>query len=267
MLKSLVTLTIVGIVLIVVVFFFWMTNPYGLEPERRGPNGNESLPKLSITPDSKNYLLYDNYENNQYVIHLALPNQYIHESNFTNKISKSYSAYITMYYPNMNGKFHQENAHLTKCNGYCNGYLRASIEPTTTKATELNERKILRLSRERNEESHLRYYEDLEEEFGLSTHFQIRYPVLEEKSNGKKHSTKEYIVKYDEGGAVKYLFQCHPYTPSPACSVKFNLSSMPELLVNIRFSRSLLNDWENIIKMVDNKISSWKLDKISFDEE
>jgi len=62
------------------------------------------------------------------------------------------------------------------------------------------------------------------------------------------------------------LFQCSPYVPSPSCSVKFNLSSMPELLVDITFSRSLMDDWKNIIRMADSRISSWKLKKIKLAE-
>lgn len=261
-LTSLVALVLVGAALIVITSYFWVQNPYGLEQERRAPKGEETLPLVTIVPNSKNHLLYKNYENNPYAIHLALPNHYIHESNYSKGISKSYGASVTIYYPNMNGKYHKENEQLTECNGYCNGYMRASIEPNSKSAIELNKRKILRHSEERKKDSHLRYYENLEQEFGLSTHFQIRYPVLEEKSKGKKNSTNEYFVKYDKDGSPKYFFECHPFTPSPACSVYFNLSSMPELLIKIRFSRSLMNDWENVILLVDDKISDWKLEKI-----
>lgn len=250
-----------------VAFFTWMKNPYGLEPERLGPKGNEALPDISIEPDSKNYLLYEGYDHNSYTIHLALPNHYIHESNTTNRISKSYGTYVTMYYPNMNGKFHPDNERLPKCNGWCNGYMRASIKPASKKAIEINKRKIQHLEQERKEQSHLRYYQDLEQEFGLDNHFQIRYPVLEKKSNGKKNSTDEYFIKYADDGSAEYLFQCSPYVPSPSCSVKFNLYSMPELLVDITFSRSLMDEWENVIRMADDRISSWELKKISLVKE
>ncbi len=250
------------IVVLIVAFFVWVKNPYGLEPERLGPKGNEALPEISKEPDSKNYLLYEGYDNNLYTIHLALPNHYIHESNTTKRISKSYGAYVTMYYPNMNGKFHPDNMSLPKCNGWCSGYMRASIKPTNRTAQAMNKIKLEHLEKERKERSHLRHFQDLEQEFGLANHFQIRYPVIEKKFNGKKNSTKEFFIKYAEDGSAEYLFQCYPYVPSPSCSVKFNLSSMQELLVDIKFSRSLMDDWENIIQMVDSKISSWRLEKI-----
>lgn len=254
------------IAVLMVAFFTWMKNPYGLEPERLGPKENEALPEISIEPDSKNYLLYEGYDHNLYTIHLALPNHYIHESNTTNRISKSYSVSVTMYYPNMNGKFHPDNEHIPKCNGWCGGHIRASIKPASKKAREINERKIQRLAQERKERSHLRYYQNLEQEFGLDNHFQVRYPVLEKKSNGKKIYTDEYFIKYTDDGSAKYLFQCSPYMPSPSCSVKFNLYSIPELLVDIKFNRSLMDEWESIIRMTDDRISSWKLKKISLEK-
>jgi len=254
------------IVVLMVALFAWVKNPYDLESERLGPKGNEALPEVSIEPDSKNYLLYEGYDHNLYAIHLALPNHYIHESNVTKRISKSYGAYVTMYYPNMNGKYHPDNAHIPKCNGWCSGYMRASIKPASRKAIDINERKIERLAKERKEHSHLRHFQDLEQEFGLDNHFQIRYPAIEKKSKDKKNSTDEYFIKHADDGSAEYLFQCSPYVPSPSCSVKFNLSSMPELLVDITFSRSLMDDWKNIIRMADSRISSWKLKKIKLAE-
>lgn len=256
-------LALSSLILLSIVLLAWFKNPYGLEPERLAPKGDEVLPVINIELDSKNYLLYEDYDHNSYAIQLALPNHYIHESNSTRRISKSYGVSVRMYYPNMNGKFHPDNDNLPKCNGWCGGYTRASIEPVSEKAIEFNERMIQRLAKERKEQSHLRHYQDLGEEFDLGIHFQVRYPVLEKKSDGKMHSTKEYFIKRADDGSAKYLFQCSPYTPSPSCSVKFNLSTMPELLVDITFGRPLMNQWENVIRMVDDKISSWKLKKIS----
>lgn len=76
------------IVVLIVAFAAWMKNPYGLEPARLGPKGNETLSTISIEPDSENYLIYEDYDHNLYAIHLALPNHYIHESNTTKRISK-----------------------------------------------------------------------------------------------------------------------------------------------------------------------------------
>ena len=252
---------------LIVVFFSWARNPYGLEPERLGPKGDESLPEISTIPNAKNYLLYSRYNQNTYAIHLALPNAYIHESNATQRISKSYDAYVTMYYPNMNGKFHPDNMNLPKCNGWCGGYMRTSIQPSERGAHAMNVQKLERLIQERRENSPLRYFEDLDSEFGLANHFQIRYPIIEKKSNGKKNSTKEFFLEYGKDGSIEYLFQCHPYVPSPSCSVKFNLSSMPELLVDISFSRTLMTDWKNIIQLVDSKISSWRPARIELGGE
>lgn len=255
------------IVALMVVFFTWAKNPYGLEPERLGPKGGEALPTISTIPNAKNYLLFSKYEQNNHAIHLALPNDYIHESNTTQRISKSYSAYVTMYYPNMNGKFHPDNKNLPKCNGWCGGYMRASIRPNERSARAMNAHKLELLIRERQENDPLRQFQDLDPEFGLTNHFQIRYPVIEKKSNGKKNSTKEFFIEYSNDGSVEYLFQCSPYVPSPSCSVKFNLSSMPELLVDIKFSRSLVTDWKNIIHLVDSKISSWRPVRVELEEE
>ena len=170
---------------------------------------------------------------------------------------KSYASSVTMYYPALNGPFHPSNANLPKCNGYCGGYLRAFISTNQNDAMTQDARTLVRLENERSGSSPLYSFENLDRAYGLDDHFQIRYPVIEAKSNGDKHSTKEYLLKRDGGGNVKYLFQCSPYAPSPNCQVRFNLSSRPELLVEISFGRHLIADWIDIIQSVDKKIASW----------
>ncbi|WP_343801406.1 hypothetical protein [Marinobacterium maritimum] len=240
----------------------WMQNPYGLEPERLGPKGSETIPPVTALPNAKNYLLYPYYDDNAYVIHLALPNHYIHPSNTTERVLKSYGVSASMYYPGLNGKFHPENANLPNCNGYCAGYVRASIEPSRRSAHEKNRRILERIAHDRQQDSALYQFEDLDAEFGVDEHFQIRYPVIEAKSKGSMTSTQEYLISRDPSGDVQYLFECLPYTPSPACEVEFNLSTMPELVINIRFSRSLMTEWPKIVRAVNDKVASWKPVKI-----
>jgi len=108
----------------------WSKKPYGLEPERIGPKGAEGLPKIQPTQNAKNYLIYPNYEDYSFVFHLPLPNEYIHPSNISERIFRTYSAAATVYYPEINGKFHPNNADLPKCNGWCEGYMRIFIEPS-----------------------------------------------------------------------------------------------------------------------------------------
>lgn len=258
--KTLLTLgaLIILAVALIAVLGNWAKNPYGLEPERLGPKGDEALPQIVVVPDAKNYLLYPKHDENVYVIHLALPNHYIHKSNTTDRILKSYSVSASMYYPELNGKFHPNNANLTNCNGYCGGYVRAFIEPNQNNAHVMNARVLERIAYDKQKGSPLKKFEDLGSEFGIGEHFQIRYPVIEAKPKGGKGSTEEYLIKRDENDKVEYIFECAPYRPSPACSVKFNLSSRPELLVDIRFSRDLMKDWHNIIQSVDAKIASWR---------
>lgn len=252
---------ILGVVL-TAVFATWARNPYGLEPERLGPKGNEVLPPIAAVPQAANYLLYPRHDENAYVIHVALPNEYIHESNATSRIFKSYAVSASMYYPELNGKYHPDNANLPSCNGWCGGYVRAFIEPSQNDAHTINARMLERIMRDRLEDSPMRQFEDLASEFGIDEHFQIRYPVVE-KSRGRKSSTKEYFIKRDGNGQVEFLFECAPYVPSPACGVKFNLSSRPELVVGIKFGRHLMTDWEKIITSVDKKIASWGPVKIA----
>lgn len=262
--KILIPLGIFIVLLIAIgsIFLNWAKNPYGLEPERVGPKGNEDLPKILLIPNAKNYLLYPGYDNNSYVFHLPLPNEYIHPSNTTTRISKSYAVAATMYYPELNGKFHPDNMALPKCNGWCGGYLRAFIKPNKSDVQTINARAFKRIENDRSKNSPLHKFEDLGNEFGLGEHFQIRYPVIEKKSNGEKHSTKEYFVKRDQDGTIQYLFECRPYAPSPGCGVKFNLSSTPELLVDIKFGRHLMTNWENIISATNKKISSWEITRV-----
>ncbi len=127
--KTLFTLGIFLVLLIALITILsnWAKNPYGLEPERLGPKGSEKLPSISSAPNAKNYLLYSQYVDNSYVIHLPLPNEYIHPSNTSTRIYKSYSVHATMYYPELNGKFHPDNAHFPKCNGWCGGICRLSL--------------------------------------------------------------------------------------------------------------------------------------------
>lgn len=255
-LLTLCALVILGVALISVLGK-WAKNPYGLEPERLGPKGDETLPPIVAARNAKNYLLYPAHAENTYVIHLALPNHYIHDSNTTDRILKSYSVSASMYYPELNGKFHPDNANLPNCNGYCGGYVRAFIEPNQNTAHAINARMLERIEHDRQQNSPLRKFEDLDPEFGIGEHFQIRYPAIEAKSKGEKGSTKEYLIKRDGNGEVEYMFECSPYAPSPACGVKFNLSSRPELVVDIRFGRDLMPNWQNIIHSVEAKITSW----------
>jgi len=255
------SLIILGVALFVA-FANWARNPYGLESERLGPKGNEALPPIAAVPNAKNYLLYPKHTENAYVIHFALPNEYIHESNTTSRILKSYSVSASMYYPELNGKFHPDNSNLPKCNGWCGGYIRAFIEPSEKAANTINAQTLERIAHDRRQNSPLQLFEDLDKELGLDDHFQVRYPVIERKSNSGKSSTEEYFTKRGANGEVRYLFECSPYVPSPACSVKFNLSSMPELSVDIRFGRHLMTDWETIISSIDRKIAGWEVVKI-----
>ena len=250
-------ITVILVITIIIVFFNWAKNPYGLEPERLGPKGNEELPPISIAPNAKNYLLYSKYKDNTYVIQLPLPNEYIYPSKATENIIKSYALPVTMYYPEMNGKFHPGNASLPKCNGWCGGYVRAFIELNQNGAKRINARMLERRQKEKMENSSSLQFEDLDSAFGLDDHFQVRYPVIEKKSKGSKNATKEYFLKRDNKGEVQYLFECSPYTPSPGCSVKFNLSSRPELLVDIKFGRHLMTEWKDIIRATNKKILSW----------
>ena len=237
-------------------------NPYGLEPERLGPKGDETIPPIVAVRNAKNYLLYPAHAENIYVIHLPLPNHYIHESNTTGRILKSYSVSASMYYPELNGKFYPDNANLPNCNGYCGGYVRVFIEPNQNTAHVMNEHVLERIKHDRQQDSPLLKFEGLDPEFGIGEHFRIRYPAIEAKSKGAKGSAKEYLIKRDGNGEVEYMFECSPYVPSPACGVKFNLSSRPELVVDIRFGRHLMSNWQNIIQSVDAKIASWRPTRI-----
>lgn len=250
------TLVILGVALFSVLRN-WVNNPYGLEPERLRPKEDETLPPIVAVRNAKNYLLYPAHDKNSYVIHLALPNHYIHESNTTSQILKSYSVSASMYYPELNGKFHPDNANLPNCNGYCSGYVRAVIEPNQDTTHVMNARVLERVGLDRQQANPLLKFEDLDPEFGIDEHFQIRYPAIEAKSKGTKGSTEEYLIKRDGNGEVEYVFECSPYAPSPACGVRFNLSSRPELVVDIRFGRDLMPHWQNIIHSVDAKIGSW----------
>ena len=262
--KILIALGIVIVLLIALftAFMSWIKNPYGLEEERLGPRGEEKLPSISAAPNAKNYLLYSKYTDNDYVIHLPLPNEYIHPSNTTTLISKSYSTSVTMYYPDLNGKFHPDNADIPKCNGYCGGYMRAFIKPNKNDVRVINARTFEQIQLDKLGDESLRQFEELDSEFGLDEHFQIRFPVIEQKSNGKKNATDEYFLKRGPNGELQYMFECSPYSPSPGCSVKFNLSSYPELLVEITFGRHLMKNWEDIIRTTNKKITSWGLARI-----
>jgi len=262
--KIIISLGLLAIIIVILfgMFLNWAKNPYGLEAERIGPKGDEELPQILPVQNAKNYLLYSKYENNSSVIHFPLPNEYTHPSNTTNRISKTYAVPATVYYPEINGKFHPDNAGLPKCNGWCGGYMRIFVEPGKT-AKEINNRIFKRLQKERLENSELRVFEDLDSEFGLDEHFQIRFPVIEKKSDGKKYATDEYFIKRGSSGELINLIECSPYTPSPGCKVKFNLSSHPEILVSVTFGRHLMDEWENIIGATDKKITSWGLTKVS----
>lgn len=242
-------------------FLNWARNPYGLELERMGPKGAEGLPEILPAPNSINYLMYSKYDNNSYVIHLPLPNEYIHPSNTTGRIIKTYSVPATVYYPEINGKFHPDNLDLPKCNGWCDGYMRIFIEPDKD-AEAINIRRFERIKNDRVRNSPLHLFEELDGEFGIDEHFQIRFPVIEKKRNGNKYATDEFFITRKGDSEIKYLFECSPYTPSPGCKVRFNLSSHPELLVSVTFGRHLMTNWKNIITATDRRISSWGITKV-----
>lgn len=243
--------------MLIFLFQKWLSNPYGLEDARLGPKGNEKLPLPALVENAQNYLLFSHYEGNTFAIHLPLPNEYIHPSNATSRLIKSYATSITMYYPELNGRFHPSNANLPTCNGYCGGYLRAFVSARQTDARTMDARALDQLRKDRSNGNRPIRFEDLDSAYGFDQRFSISYPVIEAKSNGNKHSMEEYLLKKDQSGNVLYMFKCRPYTPSPSCEVRFNLSSRPELLLEVRFGRHLMSHWEEIIHSVDKKIVSW----------
>lgn len=245
-------------VILAVLFLNWARNPYGLEEERLGPKGSEKLPPISSVENAQNYLLFSQHEGNSFVIHFPVPNEYIHPSNTSSRLIKSYAVGIRMYYPEMYGGFHPKNMHLLSCNGHCEGYVFAYVDVNVNGAKTQGARRLEAIREDRAKNSPLYRFEDLDSEFGLDDHFQIRYPVIEEKSKGDKYSTKEYFFKRDQNGEVQYIFECHPFVTSPGCKVMFNLSSRPEVLVDIRFGRHLMGNWSDIIKAADTKIASWR---------
>lgn len=222
-----------------------------------GPKGDEVLPSIAKTRRAKNYLLYPAYADNAYVIHVPLPNHYMHESNTTDPVSKSYSMSVSMYYPQLNGKFHPDNAKRPECDGYCGGYVRALIKPNPNTARASNARMLSRIAHRSEQDGQLSKAERLDPEFGIEEHFQIRNLSPDTNAKTTAASTKEYFIVRSKSGEAEYLFECAPRTPSPACRVKFNLSARPELVVDIRFSRDLMSEWKSIIRSVDAKIASW----------
>jgi len=126
----------------------------------------------------------------------------------------------------------------------------------------MNNRRYERIKKERAQNSPLCQFEKLKGEFGIDEHIQLRFLIIEQKSNGKKHATDEFFIKRDRSGKIQYLFECSPYTLSPGCKVSFNISSQPELLVSVTFGRHLMANWENIIEATDKKISSWGITKV-----
>jgi hypothetical protein len=126
------------IIVLVILFLNWARNPYGLEDARLGPKGNEKLPPLSLVANTANYVLFPRHEGNSFVIHLPVPDDYYDPSNKTTNLLKSYSALVTMYYPEMHSNFHTKNAHLRKCNGYSEGYIRVSIDASRNGANTLD---------------------------------------------------------------------------------------------------------------------------------
>ena len=231
-------------------------NPYGLEPERLGPKRKKLAHPVTAIADAENYLLYPYTEDSNYVIHIALPNHYIHPENTSKKLFSSYGMSAEMYYPGLNGKFHPENANLPQCNGYCNGYVSASIEPNPRNAQAIMLDRLEYFSRARQSKDPALAFEDLEPELGFDERLMVKYPIADRQSPSET-STKIFFIKREKDGALKYVFECSPNEPSPACSVMFNLSSRPELLVDIRFGMHLMTEWENLVRSVDAKITSW----------
>lgn len=265
---SLITLaTLVVMAVALGVFLKWARNPYGLEAERLGPDENVKLPAIRPVPNTKNYVLFSTYKGADFVIHLPVPNEYIHTSRTTTRFVRAYGAPVIMYYPGVRGKLHSSNANREECNGWCNGYIRAFVEVKEDGARVLNGRKLEEIFKDKASNNPLLHFEDLDRAFGLDDHFLVRYPIIEEKSNGDRSATKEYFLKREKNGGVRYLFECRPYTPSPSCGVKFTLSSRPEVVVDIHFSRDLLQDWEDIIRSADKTIVSWGAKRIGFSQE
>lgn len=260
MLKILVR-TIVALIVLAVgllaVFIYWAQNPYGLEKERIAPKGDERLPAISPVQNSLNYLLFRAYEDNRYAVQLPVPNDYIHPSKTTSRLIKTYGASVTMYYPELNSVFHPSNVHLAGCGGHCGGRVGAYVVVKENGAKDWNERRVAQLLKDRTAKNPLAPFEDLQSEFGLSEHFQIRRPDIKTEVLDEKRRFQEYLIRRDANGAVEYMFECSPYSPSPGCTVEFNLSSRPELLVKLHFGRHLMDHWEDIIRAVDKKITSW----------
>lgn len=243
----------------------WLKNPLGLEAARLGPRGDEPLPPISPVAGAQNYLLFPSYENNSHVIHFPLPHEYVHSSNARSGFIHLYSASITLYHPEMRGKFHPDNLDLPQCNGYCGGYMRVFVRPGKTDTRLLGENEIRRIREPGASASPSHEIRDLPPEFGFDARFQVRNPVSERNSDGEKSSVREYHVMNDSEGNLAYLVRCAPFQPSPSCKVKFNHSGPVELSVDVTFGHHLLGHWREIIARVDETIASWRPRRIEID--
>lgn len=84
-----------------------------------------------------------------------------------------------MYYPECIAHFIQRTS--TCCYGHCEDYIRVNVDVKENGASMQNKRRLELIRKDRASANPLRSFEDLDSEFGLDDHFQIRYPVIEGK--------------------------------------------------------------------------------------
>lgn len=256
--KILVTLLVIGLAIIglFIVILRWASNPYGLESSRLGPEKINIEKENELREGVSNLFLIPEYANSKYYIHLSVPNMYLGQT--TSKNIQQYGFLTKVAYPKMLSLHHPNNAEYTKALGWHKGLVQLHVHANGPDIDTLNERIMIRLGKDMKNDNPLVVYEKLPSEFSIEEHFQFRYPMIEEKAKGSPSSTNEYFVVRDGENKIRYIFKCHPYTPSPGCSVEFDSSLIKEVHIKASFGRHLMNEWQTLVDEIDSLVTSWQ---------
>jgi hypothetical protein len=223
-----------------------------IEPERVGPQARVELPRIEADPAYVDYFLesYGGWYKDDPVypvVHMRIPKAPYFDPKASGPY-RMYDEYITMFYPNFSGLADEENAECRGIAGHCRRQMTVGFGfGSKGHEDEIEAREMLD--------------RDISEGYIVSRGEISAYQGLElvgGTPNNDPSNTlhKEVYLSHDGGGNPEYVIRCTRFAPSNECETQFRVTRSPYIYVNLVFVRTLLPQWQSLIRDTRDKIDS-----------
>ncbi|MDR1076479.1 MAG: hypothetical protein LBL59_09340, partial [Xanthomonadaceae bacterium] len=182
------------------------------------------------------------------VVHMRIPKAPYFEPNASSGPYRMYNEYITMFYPNFSGLADEENAECRGIAGHCRRQMTVGFGFSSEGARDdIRAREVLK--------------NDMEQRYIISRDEASAYPGLElvggTPNNDPSNTLHEEVyLSHDEAGNPEYIIRCTKFAPSNECETQFRATRSPYIYVNLVFVRTLLPQWQSLIRDTRDKIDS-----------